>query len=110
MKGSEPDESEQGRLVAVLQEAVADLSQADDDVDGYLHLEETFVRYLKARDWKLKEAERMLRESVAWRATYASCPWDEHERERERGGGMEERGEGKKRRQWREKRREEEKR
>ena len=61
-----PDDAEQGRLVHSLKEAVQDLQ--GEDVDGYLQLDETYLRYLCARDWKLKDAERMLRESVAWRA------------------------------------------
>jgi hypothetical protein len=38
------------------------------DSDGYLEVDETWTRYLTARDYNVNDAFEMLKDSVEWRA------------------------------------------
>lgn len=40
------------------------------DTDGYLELQETYERYLRARNFDVDEAAKMLVGSLRWRAEY----------------------------------------
>eukprot|EP00911_Craspedida_sp_UC1_P000349 UC1_evm1s269 len=53
-------------LIEELREAIKDVP----DAEGYAEDERTLVRYLRARNWKVKKAADMLKASLLWRADY----------------------------------------
>ncbi|XP_074645463.1 phosphatidylinositol transfer protein 3-like isoform X2 [Tubulanus polymorphus] len=53
-------------LIAQLKDRVKDVKPLEDDVD-FFRKEETLTRFLKAREWKLNDAESLLRATIDWR-------------------------------------------
>lgn len=69
---------------------VAQLREAMGELSGRASIfctDDCFHRYLRARNWNVKKAEKMLRETLKWRATYKpeEIKWDEIAREAETG-------------------------
>nr|KAG5712240.1 hypothetical protein BaRGS_014590 [Batillaria attramentaria] len=58
--------ADKSEMIRELKERVAQLEPLEDEPDFFTS-EETIIRYLKSRDWKLEEAERMLMDTVEYR-------------------------------------------
>ncbi|VDP20463.1 unnamed protein product [Echinostoma caproni] len=55
-------------LVQSLRQATKDLSLPDEP--DILENDETYIRFLKSRNWDLDATEKMLRKSVTWRTEF----------------------------------------
>ncbi|GAX82158.1 hypothetical protein CEUSTIGMA_g9586.t1 [Chlamydomonas eustigma] len=65
-------------LVAKLKEAVSGVVQAHDSLKVFCN-EHTYVRYLRARQWNLQKATKMLNDTLQWRLEYKPhlLRWDD---------------------------------
>lgn len=70
--------ADKSRLISELRQRVAHLPPLPDEPD-FNTSEETLIRYLKSRDWKLEEAARMLIDSIEYRRQtrpqILDCSW-----------------------------------
>ncbi|XP_064640917.1 uncharacterized protein LOC135495857 isoform X2 [Lineus longissimus] len=58
--------ADKGKLIEELRKRLEDVPPLEGEPD-FVRSDETLVRFLKSRDWKLPEAEKLLRATVDWR-------------------------------------------